>query len=225
MSETNQNSGEFLTDFSSGTKPGQAPRPKTKFTPDEVEEVRQRAYLEGLESVEAQAAQDQAHMVADIGAQIQSLVNGLNETAFAHKQAAFDLALAVAEKVSLQALDRFPSDAIQSVFTQAMEHVPTTALLTVSVPENVCEPITALFNDQLESELLDRLTITAVPEQSVLCVLGWKTEAGDEGETLFDPHGLLEDIETIVKDRLSAEEPIDGQMDLFAEAPTALDNS
>ncbi len=222
MTEATSQSQTFLTDFSARNQKAAPARPKTKYSAEEVEEIRQRAFVEGQQSVEARAAEDQALTVGSIATQLQDVLGRLDGFAFAHKKEAYELALAVSSTVAGRALDMFPDQAIEEIIQTALEVIPTTARIEISVPERLAEPISDLFTAHTTPTPSPAISILSGDDYSrVFCELKWDTDTNEFGVSSFDPKHLTERINSLVHDHLCAEEPIEGQLDLFSVSDDA----
>ena len=101
---------DFGTVFGDGGRVVSTPAPREKkfFTPEEVEAVRAQALAQGENSALARAQMAQAAALQDLASAAHQGLSGLTEAIHAHKEAAVKLALACAERIACEALDRFP---------------------------------------------------------------------------------------------------------------------
>jgi flagellar assembly protein FliH len=124
----------FDTEFDSvGGVAFQPPRPKTSFTPEEVEQIRQQAYAEGqavgLQSVNAA----QARAMAEVAAACRQAMPTLAQVAHEHRIGSANLALACGRAIADAALARFPEAPLQAALESLAREIESAPRLVVSV--------------------------------------------------------------------------------------------
>lgn len=113
---------DFGVDFDD---PDAAPvRVKRSYTPEEVEEIRARAYAEGERSALVRTEQTAAAALGQIAASAQDALTQLAGLAHEHKAGCAQLALACARQIADAALERFP-EAPAAAALQALEREVT----------------------------------------------------------------------------------------------------
>ena len=100
---------DFDTVFDDAGGIAYAPTPvKRSFTPDEVEDVRARAFAEGERTATVQAEERIAATLSQMSAATSDALGTLSRLAHEHRTACADLALAAARAIAGAALDAFP---------------------------------------------------------------------------------------------------------------------
>lgn len=108
-----------------------APRAKKSFTPEEVEQIRAKAYAEGERSATAVAEQQAAAALADVGRQLASALSTLGRVAHDHRAASAELALAWARCIADAALQQFPAAPAEAALAALADEIKTAPRVTV----------------------------------------------------------------------------------------------
>lgn len=113
----------------------QPKREKKFYTPEEVEAIRQGAYAEGESSAVARAQAAQAAAVQQLAQAAQGGIGGLTQAIHAHKQMTVRLALACAQKIAAEAIERFPHAPLEAALDALAQEIQPAARLMLNVRE------------------------------------------------------------------------------------------
>jgi flagellar assembly protein FliH len=193
----------FDTEFDAGGGVAfQAPRPKTSYSPDEVEQIRREAYAEGervgLQSVNAA----QARAMAEVAAQCRQAMPKLAEVAHDHRVGSAQLALACGRAIADAALDRFPEAPLQAALEALAREIESVPRLVVLV-----EPAMAAY---VEERLANTVSAVGYPGQVLV-----RSDAGraghaftldfGDGAAAFDPQAAQARVAAALEAALAAE--------------------
>ncbi|MDI7775487.1 FliH/SctL family protein [Asticcacaulis sp. EMRT-3] len=122
---------DFGTVFDGGGKVVSAPkREKKAYTPEEVEAIRIQAYAEGEASALARAQMAQAAAQQQLADAAQAGLSHITQAVQNHKELAVKLALACAQKIAAEALDRFPQAPLDAALAALGQEIqPATRLV------------------------------------------------------------------------------------------------
>lgn len=193
----------FDTEFDDGGAVAyQAPRPKTAFTPEEVEEIRQQAYAEGekagLQSVNAA----QARAMAEVAAACRQALPKLAEVAHAHRVGSANLALACARAIADAALSRFPEAPLQAAMESLAREIETAPRLIVAVrPEMAAHVEEKLGNT---AAAVGFPGVVQVRTEPTLSPYAFTLDFGD-GSAAFDPEAAALRVTEALEAALAAE--------------------
>lgn len=203
MSEAPLTRFAFDTEFDAGGGVAfQAPRPKTSFTPEEVEEIRAQAYAEGerngLQSVNA----IQARAMAEVAAACRQALPKLSEVAQNHRIGSATLALACGKAIADAALAKFPEAPIQAAMDSLSREIESAPRLVVSVAPDMV----AYIQEKLGN------MVGAVGFPGALQVRGeplygayaFTLDFGD-GQAAFDPETATQRVTEALEAALAAE--------------------
>lgn len=139
-------------------------RPKTSFTPEEVEAARQEAFAQGAQNAEA-AAQTALAQSLQRAAKTASQLLARQDAALAEIRAeASSLALAAARKVSGAALARYPLDEIERAVAAALHEYHGETRLVVRVAAALVGPMQARLPEMIAAEgFPGRVVVAADP--------------------------------------------------------------
>lgn len=200
------------TDFSRTSDRQQPARGKTRFTAQEVEAIRQEAFADGRQSLEAQAAQSAAESFQTIAELCVRLLGQLAAAAHGHKQHAVQMAQMIADKIAGAAIGKFPEDQVLKIIEDHIALIcdapkvviQVAAPLADSLKENVLT-LAAGHGIQTQIEILEAGDLTGAD-----CRLAW-TNGGLE----HNAERIARDIEAAIADQLIADRLSGQQLDLF----------
>jgi flagellar assembly protein FliH len=193
----------FDTEFdASGAVAFQAPRPKTSYSPDEVDKIRREAYADGeragLQSVNAA----QARAMAEVAAQCRQAMPKLAEVAHDHRVGSAQLALACGRAIADAALDRFPEAPLQAALEALAREIESAPRLVVQV-----EPDMVTY---VEERLGNTVSAVGYPGQVLV-----RGDAGrarhafildfGDGSAAFDPEAAQSRVAAALEAALAAE--------------------
>ncbi|WP_334162258.1 FliH/SctL family protein [Phenylobacterium sp.] len=193
----------FDTEFDEGGAVAyQAPRPKTAFTPEEVEEIRQQAYADGekagLQSVNAA----QARAMAEVAAACRQALPKLAEVAHSHRVGSANLALACARAIADAALSRFPEAPLQAAMESLAREIETAPRLVVAVrPEMAGHVQEKLGNTAAAVGFPGAVQVRTEP---ALSPYAFTLDFGD-GSAAFDPEAAAQRVTEALEAALAAE--------------------
>jgi flagellar assembly protein FliH len=179
-----------------------APRPKRSYTPDEVEQIRAGAFVEGQRSAMVKAEETQAEALRRVAHEANGALSMLAAVAHEHRSGATRLALAAAGKIAdaaLQAFPQAPLDAAMQALAREVEAVPR---LVVQVSPQALERVQAALSDTAArsgypGQIMARADGAL---QGAAFVLSW----GD-GSAAFDPIQAAARVAQALETALAAE--------------------
>jgi flagellar assembly protein FliH len=193
----------FDTEFDSGGGIAfQAPRPKTSFTPEEVEQIRADAYAQGeragLQSVNAA----QARAMAEVAAACRQALPTLAEVAHQHRIGSAELALACGKAIADAALALFPEAPLQAALESLAREIESAPRLVISVAPALADYMQEkVGNTVAATGFAGALTIrtdTSIPPYA------FTLEFGD-GAAAFDPQAASQRVIEALHAALAAE--------------------
>jgi len=113
----------------------QPKREKKFYTPEEVEAIRVQARAEGEASATARAQAAQAAAIQQLAEAARQGIGGLTQAIHAHKEQAVRLALACAQKIAAEALERFPHVPLEAALDALSQEIQPATRLVLTVPE------------------------------------------------------------------------------------------
>ncbi len=194
--------------------------PKKVYTPDEVEEIRQAAYTDGLSGVEAQTAQQNAQILGQISESMVQVISHLDQEVHRIKEEAAALAMAVADRLCATLLKKEPEAEIIALIAKCLEQLPSEPHIVVRVGEALAPTVKPAIND-LAAQKGFNGKIIVIPEpdlQSADCRIEWADGGIERNASQF-----IETIDAVVQRHLQAEQKIQG--DLFEDAPNWMTNA
>ena len=198
--------GQILHDASTGGA-------KKSFTPEEVETIKQEAYADGLNGVEAQMAQQNAQILGQVSESMLQVITQLNGETARLREQAVDLAMVVANRLCGTLLEKEPEAEIVALISRCLDALPSEPHIVVRVGETVSEPVkTAVSGLAAEKGFNGKVLVVSEPTiQTADCRVEWA-----DGGIERDMAALSSQIDDIVRRHLQAEE--DPQGDLFSGA-------
>lgn len=127
-------------------------RPKTSFTPDEVEAIRQEAYAQGTQSAEAAANMALANALKSASAYAAELLKRQDAKAEAMRADASQLAVAAARRVAGHALAHYPMAEIEAAISRTLHDYHGEARLVVRLNPSLVAPLQAKLPKMIEAE-------------------------------------------------------------------------
>jgi len=123
------------------------PRPKRSFTPEEVEEIRARAYAEGEQSALTSITAQQMAALSDIARACSYALSSLALVAHQHREGSAELAMACGRAIAGAALDRFPEAPIQAALESLAREIESAPRLIVAAEPELAERLQGLLED------------------------------------------------------------------------------
>lgn len=209
-----QNANKFTqyTDLSSTLDEAPPPPPKTKWSAKEVEEIRTQSYLEGRQSVEAQAATEASACFERMATACEELYGRITQLAWDHKSHAAELALTVGKKLAHAALNNYGTDEITKLIEENLDHIADQTVIELTISEQFHEALTAALQDLVQNRNMQaNIEVSTSNELDATdCILKWSN-----GSIERDTAELEQEIENVIRDRLEAERQTQEQLDLF----------
>ncbi|HEY8616978.1 flagellar assembly protein FliH [Phenylobacterium sp.] len=193
----------FDTEFdSAGGVAFQAPRPKTHFTPEEVEQIRADAYAQGeragLQSVNAA----QARAMAEVAAACRQALPTLAQVAHEHRLGSAQLALACGRAIADAALTRFPEAPLQAALESLARELEAAPRLVISVAPGLADYVQEkVGNTVAATGFVGALTVRT---DGSLAPYAFTLDFGD-GAAAFDPQAAAERVSAALEAALAAE--------------------
>lgn len=122
-----------------------APRSRSSYSADEVEQIKSETFAAGKADTEAKAAAQKADAVKTVGAGIAQILRSLEETQTQLRVESVELAVAVARKLAGASLDAFPLKEIEEVVTDCLHKLHREPRLVIRVA--------AGLSDELQAEI------------------------------------------------------------------------
>ncbi len=195
--------GQILHDASTGGG-------KKSFTLEEVDAIKEEAYAEGLNGVEAQMAQQNAQILGQVSESMLQVISQLGAETTRLREQAVDLALVVANRLCGTLLEKEPEAEIVGLISRCLDALPSEPHIVVRVGEAVSEPVkSAVSALAAEKGFNGKVLVVAEPTiQTADCRVEWA-----DGGIERDMAALSSQIDDIVRRHLQAEENPQG--DLF----------
>ena len=178
-----------------------APR-KAFYTPAEVDQIRQEAFVEGQRAALQQAEADQAQCLEGIRFAIEKAMPLLARAAHEHRAGAAELALAAARKIADSALDNFPEAPVKAALEALSNEVQGHPRLLVRTPERLLDRIQAVLEMTAQAVGFPG-QVTAVADERLggaAFVFEW-----GEGRAAFDPEQAAQRVAEALHAALAAE--------------------
>jgi len=138
----------FDTEFDAGGEVAYAaPRPKRSFTPEEVEEIRAKAYSDGERAALTSITAQQMAAVSEIARGCGQAMTALTEVAHAHRASSADLALACGRAIAGAALDLFPEAPVQAALEALAREIESVPRLVLGVAADEAEKLQAVLEE------------------------------------------------------------------------------
>jgi flagellar assembly protein FliH len=177
---------------------------KRVYVPDEVEQIRAKAFDEGQRSATVRAEEAVAAALAQIAEATRSGLGRMAQLAHEHRTACAELALAAARVIAGAALDGLPeAPAAAALETLAHEIETTPRLIVRAAPDLVRRLQTALDETAQACGFPGQIVVKADPNLALAAfVFDW----GD-GRASFDPAQAAERVAVALRTALAAEAP------------------
>ena len=195
---------EFSEDGSVLNEGGSAYR---RYTRAELEDARETARQEALQSVEAETQRRLAASAEAIAAGLMPALPFALQLSEQLRRESAELALHVAKKIAGRAVEQFAPEAVSACLTEAASNLPQKAIVSLKIHPEL-EPAIAPLLAALQPP---GTTINLVPDPSA--VPGAWTMEWETGALSHDPAALSEKLEALVENYLV--QPIEPQGDLF----------
>ena len=179
-----------------------ATRPKRAFSPDEVEQVRARAFAEGERSAVVRAEEAAAASLADIARSTRTALGALARVAHEHRTACAELALACARTIAGAALEQFPQAPAQAALLSLAREIESAPKLAVRASPDMVERLQAALDETAQAcGFPGQIVVKGDPAlPAAAFVLDW----GD-GRAAFDPVDAAERVAEALHTALAAE--------------------
>lgn len=127
-------------------------RPKSSFTPAEVEEIRREAFTEGSKNAEAASAVALAHALNAAAARTVELLARQDAALAAIRAEASSLAISAARRVANHALDRYPLAEIETVLAAALHAYHGEPRFVVRLTPSMAGPLQEKLPQAIEAQ-------------------------------------------------------------------------
>jgi flagellar assembly protein FliH len=193
---------QFDTVFDdAGVITAQAMRPKRFYPPDEVEAIRQQAFLEGEVSATARAAEAQGQALAEIAELCRKAMGALARVAHDHREGSAELAQACARAIADAALERFPTaplEAALEILASEVEAAPRLIVRTASSDPEIATKLESLAHDR---GLAGQILVKVEPGPNAAAFsLDWV-----DGKAAYDPEAAARRVASALSEALEAE--------------------
>jgi len=180
----------------------QPPVVKRVFLPDEVEQIRARAFAEGERSATVRAEEAVAAALVEIAEAGRSALGRLSQLAHEHRVACAELALAAARVISGAALDGLPEAPAAAALEALAHEIEATPRLIVRTAPSLVARLQKALNETAEScGFPGQIVVKADPALPLAAfVFDW----GD-GRASFDPTQAAERVADALRNALAAE--------------------
>ena len=180
----------------------QPPAAKRVYLPDEVEQIRARAFDEGERSATVRAEEAVAAALAEIAEAGRSALGRLSQLAHEHRTACAELALAAARVIASAALDGLPeAPAAAALEALAHEIEATPRLIVRAAPSLVSRLQAALDDTALACGFPGQIVVKA---DTALPIAAFVFDWGD-GRASFDPAQAADRVADALRTALAAE--------------------
>ncbi|CAN7582589.1 flagellar assembly protein FliH [Phenylobacterium sp. LjRoot225] len=179
-----------------------APRPKRSFTPEEVEEIRQKARSEGERAAITSITAQQMAALSEIARACSQALPTLANVAHQHRIGAAELALACGRAIAGAALDRFPEGAVQAAIEALGREIEAAPRLIVTASAELAEHLQGRLD-----ETAARAGFTGAIQVRADLGMGlhaFTLDFGD-GAGSFDPAAAAERVTEALQAALAAE--------------------
>ena len=186
------------------------------LTDDELEQVRQEAFAEGLASVQAQVLQQTAAAANEIVAQTGSILQSLGVETTRFRAEAVELALMIANKLAHALIEREPEAEIRALIGSCLEQLRDEPHVVVRVAESMADGIRPQILDLAKERGFEGKVIVIADTETanVDCRIEWA-----DGGAELQHNALAANVEAIIARYLEANDAVQG--DLFESWNTA----
>lgn len=172
----------FDTEFDAGGNvvKERPPKPKTRFSVEDVEEIRTQSFEEGLRqgqaSVEAQTAQAAAEQIKQISEILGKLLPTLTHECEQARADAAALAFTSAQSLAAALIDREPETEIRQLIDSCLSDLRTEPYIKIEVGESMLSQIERYMAEVTASTGLDgRVSVIGKPDlPGTDCRIEWK---------------------------------------------------
>ena len=186
-----------------------AERRRRAYLPAEVEAIRAQAFADGQADQRNRDESLSAQSLSEISQACRQALSVLDGVVARYRAGAADLAVAAAEIISLEALERFPRGPLTAALEALSEEVTGTARLVVRTSVAHPDAATAIEAAAQEAGFAGRILLRAEPMNSPAAfVIEWP-----DGRAEFDPDAAAERVREALSNALAGE--TDGGVDLL----------
>jgi flagellar assembly protein FliH len=159
-------------------------RPKTSFSPEEVEAIKQDAFAQGSQNAEAAASAAVARALSQAASQAAKLLERQDAGLAAIRAEASALALSAARRIAGHALSHYPLIEIERMIAGVLHDYHGHPRLVLRVPPALAQPMQARLPQLIEAEgFTGRVTIVGEPAlRGADCRIEW-ADGGVERDT------------------------------------------
>jgi flagellar assembly protein FliH len=193
---------QFDTDFGDGAHVIPSARRKRVYVADEVDVLVEAARREGEASAMAQAEAARAHALKQIADAARAGLSVLTESAFAHKQAAAELALIAARKIAGGALEMFPGAPIEAALGVLAREIEAAPRLVIRLSDSDAELQEIIEEAARDGGFAGQIAFKSVPgAPTASFALEWP-----DGRAGFDPEAAAQQVSDAIHAALAADE-------------------
>ena len=179
-----------------------APRPKRLYTPEEVEALRQQAYVDGERQALASMQALQAQALAGIGDAASQALGILAQVAHEHRVSSAELALACGRAIADEALHRFPQAPLQAALESLAREIEAQPRLVVSAAPDLAEGLAEVLAETAQAiGFTGQIVVRSTPG---LTPAAFTLDFGD-GAATFDPAQAAERVTAVLTAALASE--------------------
>jgi flagellar assembly protein FliH len=187
MNASKANKFNFDTVFSEDgevVRAAQRQRPKTSYTPEEVEAIKQDAFAQGAKNAEAAATAALAQALKSASTHIANLLKRQDASLAVTRAEASSLALAAARRVAAHALTHYPLAEIERVIATALHEYHGESRLVLRVNPDLTQPMQARLPGLIEAEgFMGRVIVAADPSlRGADCRIEWNSGGLERNE-------------------------------------------
>jgi flagellar assembly protein FliH len=178
------------------------PQAKRSYTPEEVDAIKAQSFLDGENSVVAQAEADCARALQEVGTLCREAFSYLVHVAHAHRVGSAELALAAGRKIADAALDRFPEAPVAAALASLAREVEAAPRLTVKVAAGLADRVQSALSETAQA--IGFAGAIKVTDDATLPPAAFILEWG-EGRAAFDPEAAARRVGAALETALAAE--------------------
>jgi flagellar assembly protein FliH len=187
MSQRTKYSFDTVFDGTGNVVAAPQPRPKSRFSREEVEAIRQEAYEAGQHCAEAKAAEEMARALDQVASATAALLNTLRIERDGMREEAISIAALAARKLAAALIGREPEAAIAELIESCLEHMRGEPRIVVRVSESLVETVRTRIDDIAKAHHFDGRFI----------VLGEEAFRGADARIEWSNGGFERDISAI----------------------------
>lgn len=179
-----------------------APRPKRLYTAEEVEGLRQQAYVDGERQALASMQALQAQALAGIGDAASQALGILAQVAHEHRVSSAELALACGRAIADEALHRFPQAPLKAALESLAREIEAQPRLVVSAAPDLAEGLAEVLAETAQAiGFTGQIVVRSTPG---LPPAAFTLDFGD-GAATFDPAQAAERVTAMLTAALASE--------------------